>query len=439
MKIAFIAAGAANMYCGSCLRDNAVAGALMKLGHEVLLIPLYTPLRVDRDDATNTPVFYGGINVYLQQKYAFFRKSSALDRLMNSNFMLRLASKFAGMTQAKDLGELTLSTLRGEDGFQRREVEKLAHWLAGERPEIINLPNSMFAGIAKELRERTGAPVVCSLTGEDLFINGLIEPYKSEVIALLRARAREVDGFVAISRYYARIMSELLQVAEEKIRVVPLGLDAQGFGRSGPRPSDPFTISYLARIDPEKGLHVLAEAFREFKRMPGTERARLRAAGYLGSQFRGYLDDVQKKIRGWNLEDAYDYAGELTFDQKLLYLSAASVLCVPTVYHDPKGLFVLEALAHGVPVVEPNHGAFPELIEATGGGLLAASNDPRAIAEQLYAIYKDPARADGMATRGQAAVRERFTAERMARETLAVYEECLAAKKNLTQLAGAAG
>lgn len=424
MKIAFIAAGAASMYCGSCLRDNAVAGGLIKLGHDVTLIPLYTPLRLDRDDATNSPVFYGGINIFLQQKFALFRRFGALDRLLNSGPMLSLASKFAGMTQAKDLGELTLSTLQGDEGRQRREVEKLADWLATEiKPDIINLPNSMFVGVARELRNRTGAPVICSLTGEDLFLDGLIEPYKSECLKVLRARAREVAGFIAISEYYAGHMSEMLQVPRERIHVVRIGINPAGYGRKGPRPIDPFTIGYLARIDPDKGLHVLAEAFRELKQMPGTESVRLRVAGWLGPQHKGYLADVVKKMRSWGLENAMEYIGEVTFEEKLKFLDTISVLSVPTVYRDPKGLFVLEALAHGVPVVTPAHGAFPELIAATGGGLLSPPGDARALAAQLHTLLVDPERADALARAGQAAVLANFTDARMARETLAVYEK----------------
>lgn len=422
MRIAFIAAGAANMYCGSCLRDNAAALAMIKLGHDVILIPLYTPMRLDRDDVSQDRVFYGGVNVFLQQKLPFFRHFTLFDRLLNSRPVLKLASRMAGMTQARELGELTISTLQGEEGNQRREVEKLADWLADDiHPEIINLPNSMLIGVARELKRRTGAPVFCSLTGEDLFLMALDEPFKSRALAMLRERARDADGFVAISSYYADFMSELMEVPRSKIHVVPIGLDPAGFGRIGPRPRDPFTIGYLARIDPDKGLHVLLDAFTQLRKMPGAEGARLRAAGWLGAQHRGYLESIREKVKERGLADSFEYVGEVTFEEKLRFLDSLSVLSVPTVYHDPKGLFVLEALAHGVPVVQPAHGAFPELIEATGGGLLAPSGDAAALAARLHELLRDPVLADRLAGQGQRAVRERFTAERMARDTLAVY------------------
>jgi glycosyltransferase involved in cell wall biosynthesis len=426
MKIAFIAAGAANMICGSCLRDAAVARAMTRLRHDVVLVPLYTPLRLDRDEGEAEPVFYGGINVYLQQKFEFFRKNRIFDAVLNSRPALSLASKFAGMTRAEDLGQLAVSTLRGEEGSQAREIEKLADYLLSEiKPEIINLPNSMLIGLAPRIRKLTGVPVVCSLTGEDLFLEGLSEPYKSECIRLLREKARQVDGLIAISSYYARRMAALLDVPAETIHVVPLGLDAKGYGRSGPRPTNPFVIGYLARIAPEKGFHVLAEAFIEFKKMPGTEKAQLRAAGWLGPRDRPYLEKVRKQLSTAGLAESFTYAGEVTFEQKLAFLSDLSVLSVPTVYADPKGLFVLEALAHGVPVVQPNHGSFPELIDATGGGLLFEKENPKDLAARLHEPMINPALADSLAEKGRLAVRERMTDEAMARATLAVYERYL--------------
>lgn len=422
MKIAYIAAGAANMICGSCLRDNAVAGALLAMGEDVTLIPLYTPLRVDRENFTNAPVRFGGVSIYLQQSFALFRKTALFDGVLNSRPALALASRFAGSTRASDLGPLTVSTILGEDGNQRREVERLAGWIAAEiRPDVINLPNSMFCGVARLLREKTGAPVICSLTGEDLFLSELVEPWKTQAIEALRKKAQDVDGFIAISHAYADHMAPLLDVARSKIHVVPIGLDLEGYGRRSPRGAGPFTIGYLARIAPEKGLRVLAEAFSLLKKMPGTEDARLRAAGWLGKRDRAYLSEIQSKLRDDGHSDSFSYVGEVTFDEKIDFLDTLDVLSVPTVYRDPKGLFVLEALTHGVPVVQPAHGAFPELLEATGGGWLVEPDSPQALAEGLHAVAMDRAEADRRAEAGRKAVAERFTARHMAEAVLEVY------------------
>lgn len=427
MKIAYIAAGAAGMYCGSCLRDNAVARELLAMGEDVILLPLYTPLRVERGDVQSGRVFYGGISIYLQQQFAWFRKPRMIDRLLDSRAVLKLANYFAGSTNAAELGDLTVSTLRGDEGLQRKELEKLAGWLAGEfRPDIINLPNSMFVGAARMLKQATGAPVVCSLTGEDLFLDGLREPYKSEAIATLRARSPDVDRFIATSAYYAGHMSGLLGVERAKIDVVPLGLDTEGYPEGPDAAPRPFTVGYLARLAPEKGFHLAAEAFARLKQFPETRDARLLAAGYLSAKDRTFVQEALDglKRRGYGAD--VEYLGEVTFDQKMDFLKRIDVLSVPTVYREPKGLFVLEALAAGVPVVQPAHGAFPEILEATGGGELVPPGDAESLAAALRGLALDPQRRRGLGAAGRRAVREHFTAREMARRTREVYERVLA-------------
>jgi hypothetical protein len=110
MRILSITAGAAGMYCGSCFRDNALARELMARGHDVTLVPVYTPTRTDEPNVSRPDVLFGGISVYLQQHSAFFRKAPRfVDRLLDSP---RVISAFAGRGVSADaglLGELTIS------------------------------------------------------------------------------------------------------------------------------------------------------------------------------------------------------------------------------------------------------------------------------------------------------------------------------------------
>jgi hypothetical protein len=76
MNIVQITPGAGSMYCGGCFRDNSLVAALRKQGHQTLMVPLYLPLTLDEpDQSAGTPIFFGGINVYLDQKSALFRKA----------------------------------------------------------------------------------------------------------------------------------------------------------------------------------------------------------------------------------------------------------------------------------------------------------------------------------------------------------------------------
>ena len=126
MKILAFTAGAARMYCGSCLRDNALAAELMRQGHDVILLPLYTPTRTDEANVSDSRVFMNGITVYLEQQSAFFRKTRwLLDRLWDAPWLMRLAAKSSIAVDPRVLGEMTVSMLRGEDGYQRKDIAKL--------------------------------------------------------------------------------------------------------------------------------------------------------------------------------------------------------------------------------------------------------------------------------------------------------------------------
>jgi glycosyltransferase involved in cell wall biosynthesis len=420
MKIAYITAGAAGMFCGSCMHDNTLVAALRALGHDALLIPTYTPIRTDEADVSQRRVFFGGINVYLQQKSWLFRHTPwFLDRLLDFRPLLRWVARFAVSTQARDLGELTVAMLEGEHGHVKKEVAKLVHWLAHDvRPDVIHLTAVLLSGTVHELKARLGVPVVGTLQGDDIFLESLPEPFRSRSLELIRAHCREMDGFVATCRDYADFMAGYLAIPRERIEVVYPGLNLMGHG--GPKsPRDGvFTIGYFARICKEKGLHVLADAFLELRRLPDTPPCRLFVAGWLGKNDTAYFTDVCRRLSA----DAFEHHQCPDHASKVRFLQRLDVLSVPTTYREPKGLYVLEALANGVPVVQPRHGSFPELIEATGGGLLVEPNDPTDLARALRWLMDNPGERERLGHDGATAVRRHFHAERMARETAAFYQ-----------------
>jgi glycosyltransferase involved in cell wall biosynthesis len=430
MRIAYITAGAAGMYCGSCMRDNTLVAALHRLGHDAVLVPTYTPIRTDEDDVSERRVFFGGINVYLQQKSGLFRHTPwFLDRLLDGRRLLNWVSRFAVKTEANVLGELTLSMLRGDHGRQRKEIAKLAAHLADDlKPKVINLTNALLSGVVPELKRRLAAPILCSLQGDDIFLESLSEPYRTQALELVRDNCKQIDGFIATSAYYADFMSGYFAVPRERVHVVHPGLNLSGHGgERPPRDKRPPTVGYFARICPEKGLHQLIDAFILLRRQPDAPACKLRASGWLGENNRPYLEELKKRLDNAGLLGEFAYVESPDHASKVRFFREIDVLCVPTTYREPKGLYVLEALANGVPVVQPNHGSFPELIAATGGGVLVAPGDAADLARGLRRLVEDTAHADELATRGKAAVHERFHAQRMAEETAAVYARYLKA------------
>ncbi|MDP1572564.1 MAG: glycosyltransferase family 4 protein [Vicinamibacterales bacterium] len=426
MNILSITAGAAAMYCGSCLRDNALASELLRRGHQVTLLPVYTPTVTDEANVSRSQrVFFGGISVYLEQTLSIFRHTPwLLDRIWDAPAVIRAFTARSIQTDPRMLGALTVSTLKGESGYQRKEIDKLTGWLAGEPvPDVINLPNSLLLGLAAPIRRVLNRPIVVTLQGEDLFLESLPEPYRAEALALVRQQIDEVDLFVAVSEYYAGFMRDYLGIPAARIRTVPLGITLTDLP-AGTRPRrDPFTIGYFARVAPEKGLHNLVEAYRLLRQERGLPPARLRVAGYLGHEHRGYLQDIERRLTGWGLAGEFVYEGTLDRAQKLRFLETLDVLSVPSGYHEPKGLFLLEAMGAGVPVVQPGHGAYPEMIHTAGGGMLARSEQPADIADTLQHLWEHPSLAEELARRGAAGVREHYGIGLMADRMLNVYRE----------------
>lgn len=416
------------MYCGSCMRDNTLITAIKSLGHDACMIPMYTPLRVDEDSVSENHVFYGGIQAYLLQRYP--RRSFWRDRLLQiagSQALLRLMPHFdigTAVDPAQN-AELTLSMLRGEAGNQKALLEEMVNWLKTSlQPDLVHITNTLISGPVFALKKALNVPIVCGLHGEDIFIDGLPAAYRSQALDLIRKNAEHIDHFIAISHYYADYFGQLVGIDPAKITLVRPGIALKEYESRSSKPAgNPLTIGYLARISPEKGLHLLVEAFIQLSQSGQFPGLRLKAAGYLSRAHAAYVDGIRRRVRQAGLQEQVEILGTVDRQQKLAFFQSLDVFSVPTIYRDPKGLPVLEALASGVPVVQPEHGAFPELVRATGGGLLHKPEAPADLAAKLATLLGDATLRHELAQRGYTAVHTHFSAERMAQETVQVYEQ----------------
>jgi glycosyltransferase involved in cell wall biosynthesis len=431
MKIVQITPGAGgDFYCDNCLRDASLVLELRRRGHDVLLLPLYLPMAAEGPDPTRgVPIFFGGINVYLQQKSALFRRTPRwVDRLFDSPRLLRLVARRAAMTKAADLGEPTLSMLRGEDGHQVKELNRLVEWLRAEgRPDLICLSNALLVGLVRRIRAELGVPAVCLLQDEDVFLDALPEPHRTEAWKTVAERAAEVDAFIAVSRYYGGAIAGRLALEPRRMHIVPIGIDPSGYEPAAATPPAP-TIGYLGQLSRARGLDTLLEAFlalRSGGRWPGL---RLRIAGGQAPTDQAFVAAVRRRLAESGAErdveflPAFDRAGRQEF------LRSLSVLAAPARQAEAFGVFVLEALASGVPLVLSKVGAYPELLEATGGGRLVEPDDPAGLAAALDEMFAHPYEARAMGDRGRRAVLEQFHVGRMADSIMEIFEKVVAGR-----------
>ncbi len=427
MRIAYIAAGAGGSYCGACARDVTLARGLTARGHDVLLLPLYTPLRSDVAHPGMGRIFYGGINAYLQQRFGLFRRTPRfVDWLFDRPALLRLVSRFAIETQPEGLGEMTVSVLRGTEGRQRKELEKLVGFLEREhRPDVVNLTNSLLSAVAPEVKRRMDVPLFCTLQGEEAFVARLPQPHRDEALELMRDHAQHFDLLFSPGERYADEMAEFLDVPRERVHVVRPGVEPETYRPSGQRVREPFRIGFLSRVTPAKGLDILVDAFVMLERMrPG--RATLSVAGEVAGVHRGFLRGLKRRVASAGLADRFEYLGEVDLAGKAALLRSLSVFCLPSRFAEQRAMACLEAMAAGVPVVVPALGLFPELVDLTGGGVLVPVEDAEAVAHALAGLMDDPDGADRMGRAAAQGVVEHFSADAMADRTLSAYERALA-------------
>ena len=421
MRIIFITAGAGGMYCGGCARIAVLARALAARGCEVQVVPLYTPLKLDEGDPPGTTqMFFGGVNVWLEQHIPLWsRVPRFVRRALDGRSLLNAVSRSFIQTQAKALGPMTVSVLKGEDGRQAAELNTLIEFLEAQpRPDVVHITNSLLSAVAPVVKERLGAAVVCELQGGDGFIAAMGEPYASQARDLVRQNARAIDVFISPSKAYAPKIAGFLDVPAERIALIHTGIDVAKSGPASLPPNAPFTVGYLSRIVPEKGLDLLIEACRILVKERSRE-LRLRFAGQ--SPDKGFWDSIKSTLRREDLESICERHEVNDLTGKAAFWGRCNAFSVPSRRDEVLATSVLEAMAAGVPVVVPDAGVFPEIIGLTGGGVLFPAGDARALAGELGRLMDDPERTATLGLAARAGICEHYAAAGMADRMLKLY------------------
>jgi len=408
------------MYCGNCFRDNALVAQLRRMGHHALMVPLYLPLTLDEaDQSEGTPLFFSGLNVYLAQKFNCFQKApNWLRSMLTSGRLLNWLGNFAGKTRGAEAGDLTLSMMRGEAGNQARELEQLIAWLKEhEQPDVVCLSNALITGLAKRIRQELGVPVVCLLEGEDAFLDSLPSPQREQTWAELSKRVADIDLFIAPTRYYADAMAQRAGIPAAKLEHINNGINLDGFEPSD-LPDDPPVLGYFARMCPEKGLDALVDAFVRLKQTGPIPGLKLAIGGGCQPGDKAFVEKQKARLRAAGLLGEVTFRPNLDRDAKLVFYRGLTVLSVPAP-GEAFGLYVVEAMASGVPVVAPDDASFPEIVEGNRAGVICEKDNPQALADAIGQLLLDRERLAKCAAAGRQAAVQTFNIERMAESFVA--------------------
>lgn len=425
MKIVYVTPGSGgSFYCQNCFQDYDLLVSLNDLGHDVIQMPMYLPVNPEKKTPlVETPVFYGAINIYLKEKIPFVRHAPAwIERLLDSSFFLNLAAKKAGSTRAAGLEEMTLSMLRGEEGRQDAALGQMISYLQQEiKPDIVHFSNALLLGSAHRIKRDLGAVVFCSLQDENEWVDLMLPHYQKKVWALIAEKAGDVDCFVTASRYYAEKSSRRLNIPTEKIKVIGGGLDLKEYEKS-PLNLDPPVLGYMYRMSEYFGLSIVVDAFLLLKQDHRFENLRLHLTGGYSRDDKAYVSGLLKKAAIKGFGDAIEIFPEFKKPDRIEFLKTLTILSVPVPTGEALGVYQIEALAAGVPVVQPNIGGYPEFIQATQGGVIYAPNNSEALAGAVAGLLTHPEKIRILAEQGRKAVLEHYSIKNIARKIIRIYQ-----------------
>ncbi|WP_167615235.1 glycosyltransferase family 4 protein [Maribellus sediminis] len=421
--IQIIPGSGGSFYCGNCLRDSKYFNALRAEGHQVTKIPMYLPLFADEHDISEIPIFYGAISTYLKQIYPVFRKAPAwFDRLLNSKPMMKMAASMAGSTNAKGLEDMTVSMLLGEEGEQKDELDHMVNWIADHcKPDIIHISNALLLGLARRLKEKIGVPVLCTLQDEDVWIDPMKPQFQKRIWDLMHERSKDVDVLVAVSDFFAGVMKDRMKLSDEQVKTIHLGVDVEDYQFMSVK-EKPRNVGYISRMCHKDGFDIVVDGFIELKKKPGFEDVKLIATGGSTGDDNKFNKEQKRKLKENNLLDDFEIVPDFEGKEVNDFFRKVQLVSVPVRIGEAFGMYMIESMASGVPVVQPALGAFPEIIELSGGGVTYMPNSPKKLSETWAELLKDQDKLEKLSQAGYEGTRQKFNIHNHTKEIITLYE-----------------
>lgn len=394
------------------------------MGHDVVKVPMYLPLFSDEHDLGEVPVFYGAISIYLKQLYPFFRKAPGwFDKLLNTKPLLKLAASMAGSTRAKGLEDMTISMLQGEEGKQYEELDRMTEWIRDHfKPDVIHLSNALLLGLAKTLKEKLNVPLICTLQDEDVWVDIMTDPNRRKVWDLMSEHSEHIDQFVSVSHYFKGVALDRMTIASEKISTIHIGVDPNDYQYRNSSEKKR-SIGFISRMSHENGMDILVDAFLLLKKQPGYDDVQLVLTGGQTGDDRKFLKDVKKKIRKSGHSKSVEFHKEFEGKGRKEFFEKTSVISVPVRNGEAFGIYIAEALASGIPVLQPGLGAFPEILEMTGGGIIYGENNPGSLSSALQQLLDDTVTLEKMSREAREGAERHLDIHKLANNLVDVYEK----------------
>lgn len=422
MKIVHIIPGSGGgFYCGNCLRDSKLLQYIQKHNTDAIVLPMYLPL-FSHENKQEVPVFYGAVSIYLKQIFPFLRKAPIFfDKLLNSKPILKFAAKMANSTRATGLEEMTISMLMGEEGKQNNELEKMVSWLENNyKADIIHISNALLLGMAPILKKRLNATIFCSLQDEDVWVDVMSSNNREIVWNLIKEKSAYVDHFISVSKYYAKFMEQKLDLPNDKISTIYLGVDPDDyiFKVAGDKPQN---IGFLSRLCKENGLDILIDAFILLRSEQENNNYKLYLTGGSTADDKKFLNEQKRKIKKAGLTDSVIFIDSFDAESRKKFFSEIAILSVPVRNGEAFGIYLAEAMSSGVPVVQPALGAFPEIVSLSNGGVIYDENTPEKLAESIKMLFNDKKKLSKLSVIGKLCTDKHFNIQTIAKKMIDIY------------------
>jgi glycosyltransferase involved in cell wall biosynthesis len=334
-----------------------------------------------------------------------------------------MAASMAGSTDAKGLEEMTVSMLLGEDGKQQEELERLVEWMAEHcKPDIVHISNALLLGLAHRIKEKLNVPIVCSLQDEDVWVDAMKPEFQNTIWNLMSVKAKDVDQFIGVSHYFSKVMQERMNLPSEKIQSLYLGVDPDDY-EFIPISNKERNIGYISRMCHENGFDILVDAFILLKKKAGFDDVKLILTGGSTGADTSYIKGLRKKLSRENLNDHVKIIEDFEETGRNDFFNEVSVISVPVRNGEAFGMYLLEAMASGIPVVQPALGAFPEIVNLSGGGIIFQPNTPEMLCEALTGLLSDPEKLNQLSINARKGVEINFNIHDHAKEMTDVYRK----------------